>query len=238
MTATLPTVTKTLHIGNLNYSSWSLRPWLALRWAGITFEEHHIDLQKPGYGSGEIQEVLAVSPTGLVPALHLHSNESELQIHDSLAISEWVAEQPGGSALWPEDPHRRAQARAVTCEMHSGFAALRRDLPMNIHRRLETEPDWPDETQKDINRIVAMWSALREQNAEHGPWLFGARSIADAFYLPVVTRLRTYAVPLSGPAAAYSATALADDAFLEWEQNAEFARSGQPRLEFLDRLYR
>lgn len=120
-----------LFVGNKNFSSWSLRPWLCLRWAGIAFEERVIRLDQPGYGERRIAEVLAVSSAGTVPALEVDG----LSIWDSLAIAEWAAEQVASGVLWPADPSVRAVARAATAEMHSGFAAVRRDLPMNLRRR-------------------------------------------------------------------------------------------------------
>src|SRR5262245_51316301 len=117
----------TLYIGNKNYSTWSLRGWLVLRWSGIPFDERLLQLGADGYGQGKIAEVLAVSPSGRVPALH--TDDDGLTIWDSLAISEWAAEHT--PALWPATPRARALARSAACEMHSGFGALRRDLSMN-----------------------------------------------------------------------------------------------------------
>lgn len=202
-----------LYIGNKNYSSWSLRPWLCLRWAGIAFEEREIRLDQPGYGKQQIAEVKAVAPNGTVPALHV----DDIVIWDSLAIAEWAAEQAGPGVLWPADPVLRAQARSAACEMHSGFAAVRRDLSMNIHRRLPAAPQWPDDTRAGLARIDALWTELRGRHAHLGPFLFGQRCIADAFYTPVATRLRTYAVPLTDAAAAYRDTVLADADFRAWE---------------------
>lgn len=205
-----------LFIGYKNYSSWSLRPWLCLRWGGIAFQERIIRLDQPGYGKQQIAEVKAVSPNGTVPALDVNG----LTLWDSLAIAEWAAEQAGPGVLWPADPALRAQARSASCEMHSGFSAVRRDLSMNIHRRLETQPEWPDDTRANLARIEELWTTLRERNAALGPYLFGQRSIADAFFTPVATRLRTYAVPMSATATAYRDTLLADPDFLAWEADA------------------
>ena len=205
-----------LYIGYKNYSSWSLRPWLCLRWGGIPFEERIIRLDQPGYGQQQIAEVKAVSPNGTVPAL----DADGVTIWDSLAIAEWAAEQAGPGELWPIDPVLRSQARSAACEMHSGFSAVRRDLSMNIHRRLDAPPDWPDDTRANLARIEAMWSGLRERYGHLGPHLFGQRSIADAFFTPVATRLRTYAVPLSQSASAYCDTLLADPDFRAWEADA------------------
>jgi glutathione S-transferase len=202
-----------LYIGNKNYSSWSMRPWLALKWAGIDFEERVIALGGPGYGKSKIADILAVSPSGRVPALVADG----VTIWDSLAISEWAAEC--APALWPSDPKVRSVARSATAEMHSGFAALRRDGSMNVRRRAGRR-DWPEDTRADIARLEELWGQLRATYGAGGPFLFGARSIADAFYAPVCTRLRTYDVPMSDMARAYCDAVFADVAFREWERGA------------------
>jgi glutathione S-transferase len=204
-----------LHIGNKNYSSWSLRPWLALKWGGIGFQEHIIPLGGEGYGRSEIKAVRAVSPSGRVPALHVE----DVVIHESLAICEWAAEQT--ASLWPADRLARALARAVSCEMHAGFTALRRDMSCNIRRRLAREPDWPEDTRADLERLFALWGGLRARFGGEGDFLFGQRSIADAMFAPVATRLRTYAVEAPEVAQAYCAAVFADAAFQEWERAAE-----------------
>src|SRR5690349_18977611 len=155
-----------LHVGNQNYSSWSLRPWLVLRWAGIEFDTHVLQLGGPGYLQRRVPRVLAVNPAGTVPALQLGENV----ISDSLAISEWAAEQK--PELWPSDPIARAQARSVTCEMHSGFGALRSKLPCNIRRRAETRQHG-DDVVRDIERVEAIWTTLRERHGKGGLYLFG-----------------------------------------------------------------
>ncbi len=222
-------MSNTLYIGPKNYSSWSLRPWLALRWAGIRFDESFIPLDQPGYGLGEIKQVKAVSPNGRVPALHV----DELVIWDTLAICEWVAEQ--SPTLWPQNGSVRAQARSVTAEMHAGFDALRRDLPMNIRRRCDNQV-WPDDTLRDFERLQALWTHWRDTYSNEGPWLFGQRSIADAFYLPVATRLRTYSVSLNDACSAYQNTLLNDDDFLEWEAQSignVWDKKGYPTIDGL-----
>jgi glutathione S-transferase len=210
-----------LYVGNRNYSSWSLRPWLVLTWSGIPFETRPISLGGEGYGRGLTASVLAVSPSGRVPALHL----GDTVVWDSLAISEWAAEKAPASHLWPYDPTARAVCRAATCEMHSGFDALRRELPCNIRRR--AEPRVPpresgEDVRRDLARLEALWEALRTRFGKGGPYLFGAHpTIADAFYAPVATRLRTYGVTLGGgQAKAYAEAILADPAFLIWEKEA------------------
>jgi glutathione S-transferase len=204
-----------LHIGNKNYSSWSLRPWLALKWGGIPFEETIIALGGEGYGRAEIKEVRAVSPTGRVPVLHV----GDTVIHESLAICEWAAEQ--SPSLWPADPLVRAEARSASCEMHAGFVALRMAMTCNIRRRLERQPDWNSATRADLARLYELWGGLRARYGGDGPFLFGQRSIADAMFAPVCTRLRTYAVEPPQVAQAYCATIFADPTFQEWEWAGE-----------------
>jgi glutathione S-transferase len=204
-----------LFLGNKNYSSWSMRPWLALKWGGVPFEEKVIALGGEGYGRSQIKEVVAVSPSGRVPALHL----GDTLIYESLAICEWAAEQT--PALWPANPMVRAEARAAACEMHAGFSALRRDMSMNIRRRLAKQPAWPDDALMDLDRLYALWGGLRARYGDAGPFLFGARSIADAMFAPVATRLRTYAVDAPQDAQAYCAAIFADAAFQQWERDAE-----------------
>jgi glutathione S-transferase len=204
-----------LHIGNKNYSSWSMRAGLALKWGGIPFQENLIALGGEGYGRSGIKEVRAVSPSGRVPALHV----GDVVIHESLAICEWGAEQ--SPTLWPSDPLTRAQARAASCEMHAGFAALRRDMSCNVRRRLERQPEWPQDTRADLVRLFELWSGLRARYGGDGQFLFGPRSIADAMFAPVCTRLRTYAVSAPDVAQSYCAAIFADPAFQEWEREGE-----------------
>ena len=202
-----------LYVGNRNYSSWSLRPWLVLSWADIEFETRVVPLGGPGYLKRQVPEVLAISPTGTVPALHLGDDV----IADSLAISEWAAER--APALWPREPLARAQARAAVCEMHAGFGALRSRLPCNIRRR--AEPRTLDEdVGRDVERVVAIWTSLRARFGAGGPYLFGQRTIADAFFTPVATRFRTYAVEIHAEARRYADALLADPAFVQWEAEA------------------
>jgi glutathione S-transferase len=202
-----------LHIGNKNYSSWSMRPWLALKWGKIAFEENLIPLGGEGYGRSEIKEVRAVSPSGRVPALHV----GNAVIYESLAICEWAGEK--APSLWPVDPLARAQARAGASEMHAGFPALRRDMSMNVRRRMARAPTWPDDTRADLARLFDLWRDALERGG--GPFLFGHRSIADAMFAPVATRLRSYAVEMPPIARAYSNAIFNDAAFQEWERDAE-----------------
>jgi glutathione S-transferase len=225
---TIPVLT----IGNKNYSSWSLRPWLCLRWAGIAFREHLVRLDAPGYGQGGVAAVKAVSPSGTVPVLQVGT----LTIWDSLAIAEWAAEQVSPGVLWPQEAARRAEARAATAEMHAGFAPVRRDLPMNIHRRCPPQP-WAAETERSLARLTTLWEECRARYASEGPWLFGTRSIADAFYTPVATRLRSYGVALPAAAAAYRDTLLADADFLAWEADSQPNSWDVSGYSVIDRLY-
>jgi glutathione S-transferase len=201
----------TLYIGNKNYSSWSLRPWLALRWAGIAFDEVLLPLGGDGYGRGRIPAIRAVSPTGRVPVLVVDG----VAIADSLAICEWAAEV--NPSLLPTDRLERARCRSTISEMHSSFSALRRDLSMNLRRRTRGHP-WPADTADDIARMFESWHDALHRSG--GPWLFGTRTLADAFYAPVVTRFRSYGVELPDACAAYSATLLADPGFRSWEEAA------------------
>jgi glutathione S-transferase len=202
-----------LYIGNKNYSSWSMRPWLALKWGAIAFDEKIIPLGGEGYGQSQIKEVREVSPSGRVPALHI----GNVVIYESLAICEWAAEQ--APSLWPTDSLARADARAASSEMHAGFAAVRRDMSCNIRRRLPSEPSWPADTRTDVEQLYALWERVLKRYG--GPFLFGQRSIADAMFAPVCTRLRTYAVTAPAFARAYCDTIFADAAFQEWERAGE-----------------
>jgi glutathione S-transferase len=221
----------TLFVGNRNYSSWSLRPWLALKWAGNAFETIDLRLDQVGYGRQAISDVLAVTPTGVVPALHVDG----FAIWDSLAICEYASES-AVMPLWPRDLLARARARAVTAEMHAGFVPLRRDLPMNVLRRCEAQP-WSPETRKDIARIDAIWSSCRADFGKGGEHLFGARTIADAFFTPVATRMRTYSVTLSSTSQAYTETLLNDPMLKEWEASCVPNSWDQFGLSIIDGLY-
>ncbi len=204
-------MTPTLFVGNYNYSSWSLRPWLCLAWAEIAFAERFVDLDQAGYGGDGIAELKAISPTAKVPVLEIDGT----RIWDSVAIAEWAAETSG--QLLPSAPVERALVRSAVAEMHSGFAALRRDLPMNIRRRCRAH-GLPADTLRDLDRLSTLWDWGRNRFGDRGPYLFGQRSLADAFYLPVAARLRTYAVALaSDQAERYGAMLLEDEAFQIWE---------------------
>lgn len=207
--------TPILYIGNRNYSSWSLRAWLCLKWAGIDFEERLIELDQDGYGEGRIADLLAVTPAGKVPALTLGSE----MIWDSIAIAEWAAENAGGVCLMPPNTLDRARLRSTVGEMHAGFSAVRQELPMNILRRCVAS-GYSVAAKREIARIDALWQSYLARVGNDGGYLMGMRTIADAFYTPVATRFRTYNIPLSARAQQYADLLLADVAFREWEANA------------------
>jgi glutathione S-transferase len=185
-----------LYIGNKNYSSWSMRPWVMLKQTGIPFEEVMIPFGTMAADSEFKQAVSRLSPAGRVPVLV----DDGLSVWDTLAIAEYVAEKFPERRLWPQDPRARARARSVCAEMHSGFSALRSHCPMNIEASLAHIGAlvWRDQpaVRADVQRIVAMWSELLEQHG--GPMLFGEFSIADAYFAPVCMRVRNYALPVPG----------------------------------------
>jgi glutathione S-transferase len=193
-----------LVIGNKNYSSWSLRPWLAMKVLGIPFEEKRVPL----YGPDSKRELLQYSPAGKVPCLV----DGELRVWDSLAILETLAERHPG--LWPAEATLRARARSVSAEMHSGFPNLRQHMSMNVRKRHPGKGRTP-EVLAEIARIVEIWSECR------GPFLFGPFCAADAMYAPVVLRFRTYEVELPAVSRAYAERVLALPALQEWMRDAE-----------------
>ncbi|NMM77609.1 glutathione S-transferase [Acidovorax sp. SRB_14] len=203
-----------LYIGNKNYSSWSLRPWVLMRQAGIGFEEVMVRFDSFGPQSHFKQALQAVSPTGKVPVLI----DGDLVVWDTLAIAEYLAEQHADKHLWPLEARARAQARSACAEMHSGFAALRSACPMNIEAHL---PDvgalvWRDRAavRADVQRLVALWSGLLQTHG--GPMLLGQFSVADAYFAPVCMRLRTYALPVPPHITAYVERVRALPAMQEW----------------------
>ncbi len=213
-----------LYVGNRNYSSWSLRGWLPLMWSGLDFETRDVELDAEGYGEARIAQVMAASPSGRVPALHLDG----ATVWDSLAIGEWAAEQAPNAQLWPKDGLERAVARSLACEMHSGFAGMRTDMPCNIRRRVENV-SLGEPALRDLARIDEIFASQAERAKGRGPYMYGRRGVVDAAYLPIATRLRTYSAKLSPAAAAYRDTLLGDDAFLEWERIAEETWPGPMR---------
>jgi glutathione S-transferase len=199
-----------LVIGNKNYSSWSMRPWLALRGADIPFEEVLIPLYT---GAADKQRILDVTPSGKVPALI----DGDVTVWDSLAIIEYAAERHPEAGLWPDDPARRAHARSVSAEMHSGFMPLRNECGMNLHRPVKAK-SLSDDAKANIARIDDIWSSCRARYSALGPYLFGRVSAADAMFAPVVHRFRSYAIDVSPAARDYMDTMQALPAFRQWTE--------------------
>ncbi|MDQ8726324.1 glutathione S-transferase family protein [Bradyrhizobium sp. LHD-71] len=202
----------TLVVGNKNYSSWSMRPWIALKAAGIPFDEVVIPLYT---GDADKQRILKYSPAGKVPILV----DGEVTVWDSLAIIEYLAEKFPGKGFWPSDAGARAHARSISAEMHSGFMALRNECSMNIHRPVHKRALSSD-AKVNANRIQEIWTACRRTYGRGGSFLFGPFSGADAMYAPVVHRFRTYGVDVAGEAADYMSAMQAHPAFAEWSSDA------------------
>jgi glutathione S-transferase len=203
-----------LYIGNKNYSSWSLRAWLLMRQAGIEFTEKRLRLDWND-DSPFKRTLLALAPSGRVPLL---VDDEGFAVWDSLAIAETLAELHPDKRLWPADRRQRARARSLCAEMHSGFAALRNRCPMNIEASLpevgaRCATEWPD-VAADLRRIDAMWS--EQLAASGGPFLFGAFGIADAYYAPVCSRVKTYGLPVGATAKSYVERIHALPAMQEW----------------------
>jgi glutathione S-transferase len=206
-----------LYIGNKNYSSWSLRPWLLMRQAGIPFEEVKLRLSFSD-DSPFKRALAAVAPAGKVPVLV----DEGFAVWDSLAIAEYLAEKFPVKGLWPEPMRERARARSLCAEMHAGFSALRNNFPMNIEASLpevgaQKMREVP-EVGHDVARIVEMWSG--QLDASGGPFLFGAFGIVDAYFAPVCARFRTYGLPLPEAPAAYAGRVLALPAMQQWDHDA------------------
>ena len=198
-----------LIIGNKNYSSWSFRPWIALKVAGIAFDETVIPLDAPDFKA----RVSPVSGTGKVPVLI----DGDTRVWESLAILEYLAEKFPAASLWPRDPAARAHARTIASEMHAGFQPLRRQLPMNVRR---PAGPWPIDADaaRDVARIDAIWTDCRARFG--GPFLFGAFGAADAMYAPVVSRFHTYAVAVSAASRDYMRACAGLPAWNEWREAA------------------
>jgi len=196
-----------LLIGNKKYSSWSLRPWIVMKQAGLKFDEQFVALQQPNTKAN----ILKYSPSGKVPFLR----HGKIEVWESLAICEYLAEAFPKKGLWPRDKGARAQARAVSNEMHGGFADLRRYLPMDVSRTID-EPSRAQAVKGEIDRIAALWAQCRRKYGKDGAFLFGKYSIADGMFAPVVTRFTTYGVKLPPVAAAYVKTIMALPAMKEW----------------------
>ena len=202
----------TLVIGNKNYSSWSMRPWMALKGAGIPFDEIVIPLYT---GDADKQRILNVTRSGKVPALI----DGDITVWDSLAIIEYVAERYPDARLWPQDVAARAHARSISAEMHSGLMPLRNECGMNIHRPIRSK-SLSDDAKANIARIQQIWTECRARYGGQGPYLFGAFTGADAMFAPVVHRFRTYAIDVTPPVRDYMDAMLADAAFREWTDAA------------------
>ena len=213
----------TLYLGNRNYSSWSLRAWLAMKRTGADFAEDVIPLRQPETR----QQILRYSPSGKVPALH----HKGTVVWDSLAIAEFLAETYPEAKLWPDDPAERAAARAVSNEMHSGFMDLRRNMPMNIRSSFPGREIAPD-TQNDINRITAIWRDCRRKHGAGGDFLFGAFTIADAAFVPVASRFKTYGIELEDMPRAYADTLLNLPEMRAWSEAAHNEPWVIPDFEF------
>jgi glutathione S-transferase len=201
----------TLVIGNKNYSSWSLRPWIAMKVAGIAFVEEVISLDATDFK----ERVGRVSGTGKVPALA----DGDIRVWESLAILDYLAEKHPEATLWPEAPRARAHARAIAAEMHAGFMALRRHCPMNMWRRPKPLALTP-EVAADVVRIEALWTDCRTRFGEGGPFLFGAFGAADAMYAPVVSRFHTYVIDVGPIARAYMDAVMNLREWGEWRNAA------------------
>jgi len=205
-----------LVIGNKAWSTWSMRPWLVLKKAGAEFSETLIELRQ---GARTEAAIAAHSPSGHVPVL----KDGAIVVWDSLAICEYVAEKFPEAGLWPKDLAARALARAAAAEMHSGFSSLRGECPMDL-RAVPKVAELSEATHKDLRRIARLWSDLLQRFG--GPWLGGAEwGVADAFFTPVATRLRTYGVRLSdygdtGRGGEYGERLLQTPEFLAWEAEA------------------
>lgn len=200
----------TLVIGNKCYSSWSLRPWLLLRQLGVEFDEVLIQLDTPQMKS----EIAKYSDAGKVPVLI----DGTTTVWESIAIMEYAADA-WGLAVWPDDLAARAHARAIVCEMHAGFMALRSACPMNLGKRFARRDRGAD-VAKDIARIEEIFRRARRGNESGGPFLFGRFSAADAMYAPVVARLDGYDIPVSPETRAYMNTILTLPAFEDWRAAA------------------
>ncbi|MCD6186667.1 MAG: glutathione S-transferase family protein [Desulfuromusa sp.] len=200
-----------LVIGNKNYSSWSLRPWLLLSAFNLEFTEIQESLAEEGIKERFEQ----YSPSGKVPVLL----DQDLIVWDSLAICEYISEKYLQGQGWPEDLNRRAEARAVCAEMHSSFTALRNEMPMNCRatRTLELSTA----AKVDISQIDSIWSHYTEKNSHIGPWLFGEFSIVDCFFAPVVFRFSTYGISLSEPAQKYASLLLKHESMVVWQEAAQ-----------------
>jgi glutathione S-transferase len=213
-----------LYHGNKNYSSWSMRAWLALKLTGVGFEEVGFHLGEPGVR----EKIRRHSPTGKVPALQ----HGDLVIWDSMAIGEYLAEQFPEARLWPAKTTDRALARAICAEMHSGFPALRAHMPFNVRRSSPGKGRTP-EVRTDIERVTAIWRGCRERlrGRDEGPFLFGRWCLADVTYAPVVSRFRTYAVKVDEVSRTYGAVVWEQEDVRAWRAAAEAESWVEPQYD-------
>ena len=201
-------MTLTLVIGNKNYSSWSMRPWLAMRATGIAFDEVFIPLYTD---KADKDAILSFSRAGKVPALI----DGDITVWDSLAIIEYLAEKFPQTKLWPEDRARRAHARSISAEMHSGFMPLRNECGMNLHRPVGAI-QLSDDARANVARVQEIWADCHGRYGSEGSFLFGAFGGADAMFAPVVHRFRTYAIEVKGDARHYFEAMTDNAAFQQW----------------------
>jgi glutathione S-transferase len=204
-------MTLALTLGNKNYSSWSMRPWIAMKVAGIAFEETVISLDAAEFKP----TLLRLSPVGKVPVL----SDGDVHVWESLAILEYLAEKFPAAKLWPAETKARAHARTIANEMHAGFVPLRRHCPMNFWRPVKKR-ELTSDVAANVSRIDEMWSHCRAAFGNGGPFLFGTFTAADAMYAPVVSRFATYAVDVSAPSRAYMDAIMALPAWSEWRAAA------------------
>jgi glutathione S-transferase len=204
-------MTLKLIIGNKNYSSWSMRPWIAMKVAGIPFDETVIQL----YVEGSAEKIKAQSAAGKVPILI----DGDVRVWESLAILEYLADKFPNAGLWPADPAARAQARAISTEMHGGFVPLRSECAMNMARPVERRQLSADAL-ANVARIATIWGETRARFGADGPFLFGKFSAADAMYAPIVSRFETYAIDVAAPVKAYMQAMIALPAWQEWRRAA------------------
>jgi glutathione S-transferase len=201
----------TLIIGNKNYSSWSFRPWIAMKVAGIAFEEKVVPLHEPG----SREQILQYSPAGKVPVLV----DDDQRIWESLAILEYLAEKFPRQKLWPDDLRARAHARIVATEMHAGFQPLRKSCPMNLWLPVKARPQ-SEEVMANVRRIEFLWADCRARFGQGGPFLFGSFGAADAMYAPVVARLHSYGFTVGEGARNYMDAVMSLPAWAEWRAEA------------------
>ena len=217
----------TLVIGNKNYSSWSMRPWVLLRGLGIPFSERQLKFHTQEWSD----HIGRLSPSGMVPVLWEGEPSSGFATWDTLAITERVQDLFPDLAVWPRDQQARARARSLCAEFHSGFRAFRSAMPMNIRNRYPGKGMKP-EVAKEIDRIQALWTESRKTFGENGAFLFGAFGAADAFYAPVASRFVTYGVELKGAAREYQQALLASPGVTAWSTEAvketEFVAEDEP----------